>query len=133
MSDRESAEMDLKGSGRAPTPTSLYLRYLSLVPAAIVVAALYFGRPVLLPLAVSVLFAFALAPVVGPLRRIRLGRVLSVLTATVLAIAIASAMAGYMTTRAIELAGDLPQYQPNLIEKVRSIRGTADGGAVERA
>lgn len=62
------------GDDRGQYPGSLYLRYLSLVPAAIVVAALYFGRPVLLPLAVGVLFAFALAPLVGRLRRAGTGR-----------------------------------------------------------
>jgi predicted PurR-regulated permease PerM len=133
MRDPEIVEVNPKGSDRTRTPASLYLKYLSLVPAAIVVAALYFGRPVLLPLAVSVLFAFALAPVVGRLRRIGVGRVLSVLMAAVLAIGITSAIGGYITTRAVELAGELPQYQTNLIEKIRSIRGTTDGGAVERA
>jgi len=115
-------------------PANLYLRYFSLVPGAIVVAALYFGRPVLLPLAVGVLFAFALAPLVGRLRRIGVGRIPSVLFAAVLAIAVSGAIGFYITTRTIELAGELPRYQTNLIEKVRSIRGSAmEGGAVERA
>lgn len=115
-------------------PANLYQRYLSLVPAAIVVAALYFGRPVLLPLAVGVLFAFALAPLVGRLRRIGVGRIPSVLVAAVLAIAVTGAIGVYITTRSIELAGELPRYQTNLIEKIRSVRGsTMDGGAVERA
>jgi predicted PurR-regulated permease PerM len=119
---------------RARQPASLYLRYLSLVPAAIVVAALYFGRPVLLPLAVSVLFAFALAPLVGRLRGIGAGRILSVLVAATLAIAVTGAIGVYITRTAIEVAGELPQYQTNLIDKIRSIRGTAmEGGAVERA
>jgi predicted PurR-regulated permease PerM len=115
-------------------PTNLYLRYLSLVPAAIVVAALYFGRPVLLPLAVGVLFAFALAPLVSQLRRFGAGRILSVLIAAVLAIGITGAIGMYITTTTLQVAGELPRYQTNLIEKIRSIRGTAmNGGAVERA
>ena len=115
-------------------PANLYLRYLSLVPAAIMVAALYFGRPVLLPLAVGILFAFALAPLVGRLRRLGTGRILAVLIATVLAIGITGAIGMYITTTTIEVAGELPRYQTNLIEKIRSIRGTAmNGGAVERA
>jgi predicted PurR-regulated permease PerM len=115
-------------------PGGVYLRYLSLVPAAIVVAALYFGRPVLLPLAVGVLFAFALAPLVGRLRRIGAGRIPSVLVATILALAISGAIGIYITTATVEVAGELPRYQINLIEKIRSVRGTAmGGGAVERA
>jgi predicted PurR-regulated permease PerM len=112
----------------------LHLRYFSLVPAAIVVTALYFGRPVLLPLAVSVLFAFALAPLVGRLRKLGVGRVFSVVVATVLALGLTFAIAIFITTRTVELAGELPRYQTNLIEKIRSIRGTTmTGGAVERA
>jgi predicted PurR-regulated permease PerM len=122
------------GEERPVRPPSLYLRYLSLVPAAIVVAALYFGRPVLLPLAVGVLFAFALAPLVGRLRRIGVGRILAVLVAATLAIGITSAVGLYIATATVEVAGELPRYQTNLIEKIRSIRGTAmGGGAVERA
>ena len=123
----------VSGEG-ARQPANLYLRYLSLVPAAIMVAALYFGRPVLLPLAVGMLFAFALAPLVSRLRRIGVGRIPSVLFAAVLAIAVTGAVGVYITTRSIELAGELPRYQTNLIEKIRSIRGsTMNGGAVERA
>lgn len=119
---------------RGRYPANLYLRYLSLVPAAIMVAALYFGRPVLLPLAVGILFAFALAPLVGRLRRLGTGRILAALIATVLALGITSAIGMYITTTTIEVAGELPRYQTNLIEKIRSVRGTAmNGGAVERA
>ena len=122
------------GEDRGRFPANLYLRYLSLVPAAIVVAALYLGRPVLLPLAVGVLFAFALAPLVSRLRRIGAGRILAVLIAAVLVIGITGAIGTYITTATLEVAGELPRYQTNLIEKIRSIRGTAmNGGAVERA
>ena len=133
MRSHEIAQVNPIGPHDGPPP-NLYLRYFSLVPAAIVVAALYFGRPVLLPLAVGILFAFALAPLVGRLRRIGAGQVLSVLVAAILAIGITTAVGVYITTRTIELAGELPRYQTNLIEKIRSIRGSAmDGGAVERA
>src|SRR5262245_7714130 len=122
------------GEERPVRPASVYLRYLSLVPAAIVVAALYFGRPVLLPLAVGVLFAFALAPLVAGLRGIGVARIPAVLAAATLAIGISAAIGLYITTATVEVAGELPRYQTNLIEKIRSIRGTAmGGGAVERA
>jgi predicted PurR-regulated permease PerM len=120
--------------GGSRSRAALYPPYLALVPAAIVVAALYFARPVLLPVAVGVLFAFALAPLVGWLRRIGLGRILSVLIATTAGLGLAAAIGVFITTRMIELAGELPRYQSNLIQKIESIRGsTISGGAVERA
>ena len=38
---------------------------MTTVITAVVVAGLYFGRPVLMPLALAVLMSFALAPLVG--------------------------------------------------------------------
>ncbi len=48
------------------------------VLAALVIAALYFGRPVLVPFALAVLLAFALSPAAEFLRRIGLPRALAV-------------------------------------------------------
>ena len=44
------------------------------VTAVICVAALYFARSVLIPIALAVLFAFLLAPLVNLLEKARLGR-----------------------------------------------------------
>src|SRR5215471_1062467 len=119
---------------QAPRPSArLPLRYLSLVPAAIVIAGLYFGRPVLLPLAVAVLLAFALAPLVGWLRRIGMGRALSVMIAASLSVAVMIAVGFFIASKTVELADELPRYQSTLIEKVQSLRGTTlETGAVER-
>jgi predicted PurR-regulated permease PerM len=115
-----------------PVPI-LSLRYLSLVPAAIVIAGLYFGRPVLMPLAVAVLLAFALAPLVGRLRRIGAGRMVSVLIAASLSIAVMIAIAVFVTSKTVELADELPRYQNTLVAKIQSLRGTTiETGAVER-
>jgi len=49
------------------------------------VAALYFGREVLIPVTLAMLLSFVLSPLVELLRRIWLGRILSVVLAVVLA------------------------------------------------
>jgi predicted PurR-regulated permease PerM len=51
----------------------------------VVVAAVYFGRDVLVPLALALLLSFVLAPGVTLLRRCHVGRVTSVLVMVVLA------------------------------------------------
>ena len=51
-----------------------------------VVAILYFGKEVLVPVTLALLLAFLLAPLVGLLRRLRLGRVPSVLLGVVVAL-----------------------------------------------
>src|SRR5271155_2824955 len=53
-----------------------------------IVAGLYFGRDVLVPIALAVLLSFVLAPVAIVLARLHLGRVASVVLAVALAFAI---------------------------------------------
>src|SRR6201989_2980771 len=65
---------------------------LTLAVAVVVVAALYLGRTVLIPITLAVLLSFLLAPIVNLLRRIHFGRVLSVLVAVVLALGIILAL-----------------------------------------
>ena len=57
----------------AAKPDTLTPKFMAVVIAAVVVTGLYFGRPVLLPLALAVLISFALAPLVGLLKRLHLG------------------------------------------------------------
>jgi predicted PurR-regulated permease PerM len=100
------------------------LQYSALVPVAIVVAGLYFGRPVLMPLAVGILLAFALAPLVVRLRRWGVGRVSSVLVSGMLAIAIMIGVGAFVGMQVVQLADELPSYQSNLVQKIQAIRGT---------
>ena len=46
----------------AAKPDTLTPKFMVAVITTVVVAGLYFGRPVLLPLALAVLISFALAP-----------------------------------------------------------------------
>ncbi|MGH7111445.1 MAG: AI-2E family transporter, partial [Stellaceae bacterium] len=59
----------------APTGTPGISGMLGVLVAAVVVAALYFGREVLLPITLAVLLSFLLSPLVELLRRAWLGRV----------------------------------------------------------
>ena len=67
--------------GTASTSQSLQ----ALAGGAIVVAALYFARDVLIPLALALLLTFLLAPAVLRLRRWCLGRVPAVITTVIVA------------------------------------------------
>src|SRR3712207_1503361 len=70
----------------APAETPGPQGVMTLAVAVVTLAALYFGREVFIPIVVAVLLAFVLAPVVDLLRRLRLGRVPSVVLATLLAL-----------------------------------------------
>src|SRR5476651_914863 len=95
------------------------------VIAAVLVALVYFGRPLLVPLALSVLMAFALAPVVEFLRRLRLGRIGAVILTVTLAVLLICGIAAFIGTQLAWLAQSLPQYQHNVVAKIQSVEGSA--------
>jgi predicted PurR-regulated permease PerM len=106
----------------------------SAVIGAIVVAALYFGREVFMPMALAALLSFGLAPVVRLLRRCKLRRGLAVAVAVLLAFLVIVGIGSLLGGQLAQLAVNLPQYQSNIVEKVRSLKGSAGGGnIVERA
>jgi predicted PurR-regulated permease PerM len=115
-----------------PASDSLSNKFMTTVIFAVVVAGLYFGRPVLMPLALAVLLSFALAPLVGMLRNARLGHVPSVLLSLVVALVLIAAIGTFVGSQFAGLAGDLPSYQNNISRKILSIRGTASGGTFSR-
>ncbi len=104
------------------------------VVGAVLVALVYFGRPLLVPLALSVLMAFALAPVAEFLRRLRLGRIGAVILTVTLAVLLICAMAAFIGTQLAWLAQSLPQYQHNVVAKIQSVEGSAaNNGMVQGA
>lgn len=100
----------------------------------VVVAALYFGRDIFVPLALAVLLSFALAPVVSWLRRRGLPRAPAVITVVVLAFLSISAFGALIAGQVTQLGENLPRYQSTIEEKIRSLRSSAtEGGLFERA
>lgn len=101
---------------------------------AVTVAALYFGREVLMPLALAILLSFVLAPLVLWLRRWRVGRVSSVIVAVLLAILVICGIATLIGGQVAQLAENLPRYEYTINRKIQSLRSAAAGsGIVEHA
>ena len=106
----------------------------SAVIAAIIIGTLYLGREVFVPIALAVLLSFVLAPLVRLLQRCRIPRGLAVVGVVLLAFVSIFMLGGVIATQVTELAGDLPQYQFTMREKIKSLRGaTATSGTLERA
>jgi predicted PurR-regulated permease PerM len=102
--------------------------------AAAIVAALYFGREVLLPMALAVLLSFVLAPPVRLLQRLYLPRFAAVTIVVLLAFGVIFGLGTLMFAQVSQLAGDLPRYQSNLGEKIQALRGAATAsGTLEQA
>ncbi len=112
-----------------PPSTPTIHTLASVITGVAVVCALYFGRAVLIPITLSVLLSFLLAPLVNTLRRVRLPEFLSILIAvlaTVLALAGVSALIG---AQIVQLAADLPQYQEEIEQKVQTVQEKTVGRA----
>lgn len=91
------------------------------VVAVVVICALYFARVVFIPLALAMLFAFVLTPIVKFLERVRLGRALSTSLVVLLTLVGVSA-AGWMIARQFtDVLNQLPEYQSNIEEKINSL------------
>jgi predicted PurR-regulated permease PerM len=102
--------------------------------AVIIIAMLYFGREIFVPIALAILLSFVLAPVVVTLQRIHVPRGLAVVSVAILAFVLIFAMGSLLATQLTQLAGDLPRYQSTISEKIQSFRDTKAGrGTLERA
>ena len=106
MSDtRPAAVPPPKPVGQAATPDAASAMTLFVM----IVATLYFGKEVLVPVTLALLLAFILAPVVELLRRARLGRVPSVLVGVTLALGLVVATGGVIGSQLADLTRELPR------------------------
>ena len=93
---------------------------------AFVIAALYFGRELLIPLALSALLTFLLSPLVTRLER-WLGRIVAVLLVVALIFSATGGAGWILTRQLVDLATKLPEYKGNITEKLHAFR-TPKGG-----
>jgi len=122
---------DAAPSGPPASVPSLAVSGLAALNAgAVVVAALYLGRDLLVPLVLAVLLAFVLAPAVTLLQRARLGQALSVVLAVLLAFAVIFGVGLVVGRQMTQLARSLPGYQATIQDKMRSLR--MGGEVIER-
>jgi predicted PurR-regulated permease PerM len=108
--------------------------FTALLFAVVIVACLYIGREVLVPVALAILMSFVLAPLVDLLQRWYVPRSLSVIVVVLLAFAGVFSLGVLMVSQVNQLASDLPRYQSTLREKIQNLRGSATGaGTLQRA
>ncbi|MBR7777271.1 AI-2E family transporter [Undibacterium rugosum] len=96
-------------------------RFLRLVSAAIMLFFLDFGKEVLIPMTLSVILSFLLAPLVRRLRLIGLPSSVSVLM-TVFLFAASICLAGLVLgSQVVKLGTSLPQYESTIRDKLRTL------------
>jgi predicted PurR-regulated permease PerM len=93
-----------------------------LIASAIVVTGLYFGRPILVPIALSLLLSFVLAPGVRLLIRWHVGRIASVLVMVAFTFTAILAVGAVVGTQIGTLAQNLPRYESTVTGKIHSLQ-----------
>ena len=97
-----------------------------------VIATMYFAKAVFLPLALAILLTFLLAPAVRLLRSWGMPKPPAVILVVVFAFTVIVGIGALVGQQVTKLAQNLPVYQYNIEEKIRSARGFAGGGVLER-
>ncbi len=96
------------------------------VVTAFVFAALFHGQEILIPLAMAMLIAFLLTPVVVFIER-RIGRVAGVLVAVLMLLSVVLGVGWVLTGQMINLMEKLPDYQGNIRTKLRALKVPENG------
>ncbi|MCI0700543.1 MAG: AI-2E family transporter [Planctomycetia bacterium] len=104
-----------------------------LTSAGLIVAALYLGQRIFVPLALAILLTLLLTPVVSRLERGRLGRFPAVLSVVCLAFALIGLVGWAVATQFANLIDDLPQHKANVREKIIQLRGSGKPGLLGTA
>src|SRR5450755_4247173 len=120
-----NASLDHRGAGNGMSVTEAtgWLRDHSsrIMTAGIVLALLYLGRSVLIPLALAIMLSLLVAPLVRTLRRLRIGRTSSVLIAVVASTLLSMGVAAALGTQVLRIAESLPQYESNVQRKLKTL------------
>ncbi len=104
-----------------PAGTTRRAGLAALNAGAVVVAGLYLGRELLVPIVLAVLLAFVLAPPVVLLQRARLGKTFSVLLTVVLAFVAIGGIGLVVWRQASALADNLPSYGATIQHKIATL------------
>ena len=93
---------------------------------ALICGLLHYGKSVLIPVALAILFAFLLAPAVKALQKLHIPKTLAI-TMVVLAVFSLMAAFSYLVTRQVTaLTAELPKYETNLREKVKNLKSLSN-------
>jgi predicted PurR-regulated permease PerM len=112
--------LDRRSAPIAPAHTPGTSSILTLATSVVVIAGLYFGRSVLIPITLAVLLSFLLVPLVEALRRIHAPNFLAATLAVVLALGVIVGLSGLIGSQVAELAGQVPRYASTIETKIET-------------
>ena len=99
---------------------------IGLITAAVIIAGLYFGRDIVVPLALALLLGFVLDPLVGRLKRLGLARTPAVIVVVMSAMVLMGFAGVMLGMQVSSLSAQLPTYQNNIEQKLKGLRNSSD-------
>jgi len=99
-----------------------------IITAVVSVAALYYGRVVLIPIVAAVLLTFLLTPAATKLESWHLGRGPSSIGILLMAVGLVGLLAWVVMKQGVQLAAQLPAYSVTISRKIESIEGAKSRG-----
>ncbi|MBV8782366.1 MAG: AI-2E family transporter, partial [Phycisphaerae bacterium] len=93
-------------------------RFITFASLCLVVAVLYVGQPVIEPIVLALLFSFLLTPAVRRLERVGVPRVPACIAVVAAALGLLVLLFYTVTSHAVDLANQLPQYRDNIVQKL---------------
>jgi predicted PurR-regulated permease PerM len=112
------------------SPSAVVNAAAGMTIAALLIAALYAGRELLIPLALAGLLSFILAPPVRWLEYWRVPHVLSVLFVIAVLLGVLFAGTTFIGNEVAQLLEDLPRHEANLRDKARFVQSEFGGSGV---
>jgi predicted PurR-regulated permease PerM len=109
-----------------------YQHLTRLASFVLVVAAMYWGRAVLIPLALAVLLSFLLGPPVRALQQRGLKRIPAAILVVTSAFLVIGAILWILTAELAQLGKNFPKYEAILHDKVEGLRSSLKGTVLER-
>ena len=97
---------------------------------SIIILGLYYGRDLLIPLALATLFGFLLDPLVSWLKNKGLPRIVSILLVISVVLGILLSGAAYLGMQLGTLSQELPTYQNTIRNKLQSLKTYSEGPSV---
>lgn len=120
---RRAVQPEVGGIGAADLGSADIVKVAAtLVSAAVILAALYYGQDVLIPLAFAFLIGFALNPLVVWLRRRGLPKVLAIATVMTVVLVLLGSLFLILGTQLRSLGEQLPSYQSTIHGKINDLK-----------
>jgi predicted PurR-regulated permease PerM len=120
--------MDLPVTHSENSPPATHReRALGIIATAAVIALLYFGREVLVPVTLAFILSLAIAPLVRLLRHLYLGHTLSVLLAVALFTLSFAAVAGVIGSQLMHMSTSFPHYERTVQRKLNALNDVTVG------